>query len=214
MIRVHASLLLAIAGLVSLAAPVASAQLLYCWHNDAGTRLCADSVPPDQVQYDRQVYNEIGVLIREERGELSEEEIAAQEAERLEQQRLAQEEQERLAYESFLLDSHSSVESIENLRDRRVAEIDARIVEYQATLEDQQEDLEAVIRRAQRYAPYNEDEGAPALPDILLRNIEAINSSIGVFESEIENLRERRAQVEQDFERDIALYKELQHTGD
>lgn len=186
-----------------------SAQII-CWNDDNGRRVCGDSVPASQAQRDRQILNERGIVVRQEQGAPSEEELAARAAE--EQARIVREREaaERLRYGQALLDSYTSVDAIEALRDRTVAQIEGQRTIIQANLDSLHDKLETLDRQSQRYAPYNEAENARPLPEILIRDIEATKSSIQMFEIRLEENFRKGVEETEKFEKDIAYFRELQ----
>lgn len=210
MTRSIVSLVLVIAGLGPLAAPVC-AQVI-CWDDENGRRVCGDRLPPDQATRDREILNDQGVIIRRERGEIPEEERAEAEAEARAREARARQAAEEARYNQVLLDSYTSVESIEAVRDRTIADMDSQINLMKRNLESLHAKLDSLNTTTQRYAPYSERENAPPVPENITRDIEATKSSIALFESRLENSLLEREETLQDFERDIVTFRELQHS--
>lgn len=200
--------ILAVAAL-SLLAAAASAQRIKCYEDNNGRRVCTDTIPPDAANLDREIRNGQGFVIGREEGE-----ITAEEQRALEEQRRSEQERARLAeeerrYGQMLLDSYTSVSAIENMRDRAVAESKQQISLRQTYLESRYRQLEELERRAQRFAPYSENEDAPPLPDNLSLDIERTKSSIALFEKQVEDLERDQAETLDSFERDIEYFRRL-----
>jgi len=212
LIRRIAILLLLFSGLGALASN--SYAQARCWQDENGRTTCSDRVAPDQVQYDRNVVNGQGVVVAREQGEITAEEraaMAAAERERTEQERAAE---ERRRYGQFLLDSYTSVGAIEAMRDRTVADIDSSISLLETNLDSQYDRLNTLHRNSQRYAPYSDRENAPAMPDILLRDIEGTESSIELYRLRLEEKKQEREETWQEFQQDIDYFRELMRRSD
>ena len=194
---------------VGMFATKASAQRIYCWTDDAGMTHCGDSVPPESARHDREVRNQQGVRIATEEGEITEEERAEIDQQREEEERRLAAEEESQAYDRMLLAAYVSVEDIETLRDRRLELIDSQILVTENSLGNLRKKLEELRRNEQRYAPYNEREGALPVPRNLKLDIERTESSIVVREQTLDGLRENQEQIRLEFERDIERFRQL-----
>jgi len=67
--------------------------------------------------------------------------------------------------------------------------------------------------RADRYAPYNESPDADQVPANLARDIENTESSITNFTRRLEEIQEEQQRTREQFEKDIARFRELQGTN-
>jgi hypothetical protein len=200
--------LFALTGL-GLIAMGASAQRIYCYDDDNGRRVCSDSIPPPAARHDRDVLNKQGVVIGREQGEITPEEQRELDAqEQLEEQRV-REAEERRQYGQMLLDSYTSVEDIEKMRDRMLEQIDGQIAVIENYLESLNTKLADLTHRAQRFAPFNDHEDAPPLPENLALDIERTESSIALFSERLEQNRQDQIETRENFERDIQFFREL-----
>lgn len=210
--RARNSLLLAAA--TAIAAISAHAQQnqsgeVYRWVDDEGVVHYGDRVPPEHSKRDRDVLNDQGVRVGSEQGEITPDERAAMEREEQRRQERQRELTERAQRDRMLLETYLSVEDIKNLRDRRLELLESRIQVTQLYLSDLRERLAELEKLAQRYAPYNEDEGAPPLPDDLSSDMSRTRDSIEIYEQRLEKSRTEQQQVRDSFAADIERFREL-----
>lgn len=205
--------ILVVAGLGLLAAN-ADGQEIRCWTDDNGIRRCGDSVPPDQVRHDRELLNRQGVRIGTEQGEITPEEQAEIDRLRLEEeQRLAAIEESR-RYDQMLLDAYLTDDQIEDLRDRRLELMDSQYRIIEIILRNLYRKLDSLERDAQRFAPYNDSEDAPPIPQNLATDIDRTQSAIRIREQAAEDIRSKQEQIRQDFQRDIDRFRQLKGMSD
>ena len=200
--------LIVVAGF-ALAAANVGAQEIRCWTDENGVRRCGDSVPPDQARHDREIFNNQGIRIRSEEGEITPEEQA-------EIDRLRREEDDRLAaietqrrYDQMLLDAYLTPDQIEGLRDRRLELMDSQFRITEIILRNLYRKLEGLERDAGRFSPYSDRENAPPIPQNLTTDIERTRSAIGIREQAMGEIRENQEQIRQEFQRDIDRFRQL-----
>ena len=156
--------------------------------------------------------NNQGIVVGREEGEITpEERQQMEEAKRAEEER-KREAEERRRYGQLLLDSYTSVEAIEQRRDRVIEQIEDKIALNQVQLDSFRQKLENLQRQARRYAPYSDKVDAPPLPKNLELDLQRTESSIAQFEEEIADGERELIETRENFERDISFYREL--TGD
>ncbi|HUF71701.1 MAG TPA: hypothetical protein VMR74_02260 [Gammaproteobacteria bacterium] len=200
--------LLVVAGF-TLAAANASAQEIRCWTDENGVRRCGDSVPPDQARHDREIFNNQGIRIRSEEGEITPEEQAEIDRRRREEEdRLAAIEAQR-RYDQMLLDAYLTPDQIEGLRDRRLELMDSQFRITEIILRNLYRKLEGLERDARRFSPYSDREDAPPIPQNLSTDIERTRSAIGIREQAMAEIRENQEEIRQAFQRDIDRFKQL-----
>lgn len=199
---------IAISGLCLLWAN-AGGQEIPCYYDDNNVFTCSDSVPPDAARHDREIRNSQGVRIREEQGEITPEEQAEIDRQRrAEEERLAEQKaQER--YDQVLLDTYLTVQDIESLRDRRLEVVESQIRVTEIFLRNLETKLESLENDAERFAPYSEHDDAPPIPDNLSVDIDRTESAIALRKSQISEIRARRDEIVQNFQRDIDRFREL-----
>ena len=182
---------------------------MVCYTNDAGRLICGDSVRPEDSRFDRVILNQQGIVIRQEQGEITvEEQAAIDEAKRIEEERLRTiAEQQR--YDQMLLDAFLSDEDIASLRDRRLEQLDSQIRIIEILLRNLYSREEELNSRAQRYAPYSEDEAAAPVPDNLALDMQRTQANIDLREKMLNDIREDQEEIKRDFQRDIDRFREL-----
>lgn len=210
--RVRNSLLLAAA--TAVAALSAHAQQnqgseVYRWVDEDGVVHYGDRVPPEDSKRDRDVLNDQGVRVGSEQGEITPEERAAMEREEQRKQERQREHTERARRDRMLLETYLSVEDIKNLRDRRLELLESQIQVTQLYLSNLRERLAELEKLTQRYAPHNEDEDAPPMPDSLSSDMARAKESIEIYEQRLEQSRTEQQQVRESFASDIERFREL-----
>ena len=187
----------------------AAAQKLFRWVDNDGVVHYGDRIPPQFANQDRSVLNAQGVTIGFEEGEITAEEqaeidrLAAIEAE--EQRQRA----EVARRDRMLLDTYLTTADIEDLRDRRLELIDSQIRVTEFYLGNLRNRLTGLKRDSQRFAPLNDDPGAPPLPEDLALDISRIEASIGLYEQTLDRTRTEQTQLHDAFALDIERFKEL-----
>ena len=109
----------------------------------------------------------------------------------------------------MLLDSFLTVADMETRRDRLLEQIDGQETVIELYLGNLQRKLESLLKQGERYAPYNTNDGAPAIPTNLALDIERTNSSIDKFEQRLDEIRNEQERVRLQFESDIDRFREL-----
>lgn len=199
----------AAAAAVSLHAQERQGRDLYRWVDDEGVVHYGDSVPPEHANRDRDVLNDQGVRVGSEEGEVTPEERAAMEREAEREAEQERERAQRARRDRMLLETYLSVEDIENLRDRRLELLESQIQVTQLYLSNLRSRLSELEKLAQRYAPYNEDEGAPPLPESLSSDMSRTKESIEIYEQRLEKSRAEQEELRESFAADIERFREL-----
>ena len=204
--------LLVLVGVALLAGNVC-AQEIICYTDLNGSRRCGDRVPPEDSRQDRTILNNQGIVIRQEQGEITDDEREAMEKESRSQAALQLEADERARYGQVLLESYSSVENIEALRDRMLEQIDGQISIMELYLTNLHRTLNDLTQKTHRYAPLSDRENAPPVPKNLALDIEATKSSIEMFKRRLDESRVEKENTKENFERDIAYFKQPKGGG-
>jgi len=190
---------------LALLAGPAAAQKLYKWVDDQGRVHYGDKVPPEYADQDREILNQRGVAVGREQG--AETPAAAQA--RLEQEQQAKVAAEQAQRDRMLLQTYQNVEEIELLRARRLDLIDAQLTINEQSLANLKKRHADQLKQAQRYAPRNSAANAPPLPEGLAADLERSQSDIRVQEGNLTKKRSERAAVDQQFDADVARFKQL-----
>lgn len=175
-----------------------------CWTNNEGVRECGEKVPPEFAQKGHQELGSHGVVVEEKdrvktKAELAEEKRQAElEAE---QQRIAE---EKAKQDRILLDTFTSVEDIEAIRDDKIAVIESSITLTKKRNEKTQEDLDKRIEAA---AAAERAGNAPN--EALLEDIKVLRARIKNNNEFIEERLREQESVKADAEVDINRFKTL-----
>ena len=108
-----------------------------------------------------------------------------------------------------LLNSYTSVQEIEHLRDQRLTLVTDQIKVTGQFLETLNKKMTGLRTASARFKPYSPDPNAPPMTDQLAEDLVRVGSDIITQE---ENLREKRSEaatMSRQFESDIARFKEL-----
>ncbi len=195
-------------GLVLAGMSLTSQARIKCWTDKNGNTACGETVPPEYTQKGYKEYNEQGMVVDEkERAKTKEEleEEARQAALKREQER-KRKEQER--QDSILLDTYSTVEDIELVRDERLAALEANIKVTQKRNEKIRQDLDKRIKDAA------EAERSGRKPsEALLEDIESLKRQIRNNEKFIEERRREIDDTREEYAAKIERFKELKGEG-
>ncbi len=177
----------------------------YRWVDKNGQVHYGDSVPAEYAEQDRDVLNKQGVPIGREEGTITPEEAAAKAA----TDKAARDEQKRKLRDRVLLQTYQSVKELEVLRDNRLELVDAQLTIQEQSLSNLRAQRAQIQRQSARYAPINQEAGAPPVPDELAADIERSASDIVTQEANLLKRREERESIRLNFEADIKRYEEL-----
>ena len=147
--------------------------------------------------------NQEGVVIRKLEAEKSPEQRAA-EALRL------RDTEARKQHDQFLLNTYTSVDDIETLRDQRLEQIvgqSAAATQYVESLNSRLTGLQA---KAQLFKPYSSEGGARRMPDDLAADLVRTVSEVRMQNNVLLAKQREHADVSQQFQVDIERFAELQ----
>jgi hypothetical protein len=198
----HALVPLLLLGLLS---GPADAQKLYKWVDANGQVHYGDSVPPEYANQDRDVLNQRGVAVGREEGAETPAEAQARE----EREKRAKAAQEQAQHDRMLLQTYQNVDEIEMLRMRRIELIDSQIALQEQSLANLKARHAEQLQRASRFQPANKDPKAPPMPEGMADDIARAQSDIRTQEINLDKRRKERANVNAQFDADVARFKEL-----
>ena len=191
--------------LLALLSGPAAAQKLYKWVDENGQVHYGDKIPPEYANQDREVLNKQGLSVgREEGAETAEEARARQEREK--QAKAAEEQAQR---DRMLLATYQNVDEIELLRARRLDQIDAQLTIQEQSLTNLKARHAEQVKRASRYQPANKDPKAPPMPEGMAEDIARAESDIRTQQLNLDKRRKERTALNQQFDADVARFKEL-----
>jgi hypothetical protein len=189
-------------GVASASDSSSGATKVYRWTDDKGLVHYGDSVPSEYSQNDRAVLNNQGVEVGHVEGGKS----AAQQAEA---QRQADEAAQRAQHDRFLLATYVSSKDIEQLRDERVALVEAQIKAGMTYIDTLNTRLGALRERALRYKPYNSEANAGRMPDDLAEDLVHTLNESRTQHQQLETKRQEQKDLQNQFNSDLERYREL-----
>ena len=191
--------------LLAVASGPAVAQKLYKWVDKDGQVHYGDRIPPEYADQDRDVLNKQGLKVGSEEGAETPEEARARE-QREQAARLAEEQAQR---DRMLISTYQNVDEIEELRARRLDQIDAQVLIQEQSLANLKARHAEQVKRASRFAPANTDPKAPPMPEGMADDLKRAENDIRTQELNLDKRREERAALDRQFDADVARYKEL-----
>ena len=198
------SLLIAAAVLMASAwgAGPSSNHKVYKWVDAQGVTHYGDQIPPEYAAQAHGVINNQGIEVEHTDAQKTPEQLAAEDQKKLDAE-------QRASRDSNLLNTYGSVQEIERLRDQRLSLLADQIKLKEQFLETLNAKMNKLKATSSLYKPYSSDPKAPPMTDQLAEDLVRVGSDIHTQE---ENLREKRtehANMNQEFEGDIARFKEL-----
>jgi Domain of unknown function (DUF4124) len=175
---------------------------VYRWVDDRGVVHYGDSVPTEFSQTERSVLNNQGVEVGHVEGVRS----AQQQAE---QARAASAAQQHAQHDQFLLATYLSTKDIEQLRDERVALMEAQIRSATIYIDTLTTRLTALQDRAGRFKPYSSDANARRMPDDLAEELVHTLNEARTQHQALDAKRNEITETRAQFDGDIQRYREL-----
>ncbi|MBI2969232.1 MAG: hypothetical protein HYY36_00635 [Gammaproteobacteria bacterium] len=188
-----------------LAGAVLPAQAaIKCWTNKEGVRECGQSVPPEYAQQGHEVIKE-GIVVDEKERAKTQEELAAEREEAALKAERKRQEEERKHQDFVLLQTFSTVEDIERVRDEQIDALEATVSVTRARNLKIQEDLD------KRIAAAAEEERAGKAPnEDLLKDIESLKRQTANNEEFIAEKHREQEDIRADYAARIQRFQELQ----
>jgi len=200
-----ASVLLVATAFAAGSSTSSNGRKLYKWVDEQGVTHYGDQVPPEYATQERQVINSQGIELDHLEAQKTPEQLA-------EEDKRKQEGLQRASRDKNLLSTYVSVQEIERLRDQRLTLLTDQIKVTTQFLELLNGKLTKLRSSSMNYKPYSGDANAPPMPDQMAEDLVRVGNDIRTQE---ENLREKRAEaasMSQQFDSDIARFKELKGT--
>ncbi len=200
-------ILAAPAAMPVLAAGASGSRESYFRCRDArGQTYFGDSIPIQCHNLDTEVLSANGNVLRVIDGVASraekEQRKSAEEAAKKTQQDAAM--RDRMLVEAYL-----SVQEIENLRDQRVALVEAQIRLDEQNLTALKEREQRLLRQVQRFRPYSDQPNAAPMPDHIAEEMVNMVKSSAVTTQRITAKQSEKQEVVAKFSSDISRFKEL-----
>lgn len=185
-----------------LALPAGAA--IKCWTNKDGVRECGDKVPPEYAQQGHKELSKQGMVKEEQQRAKTTEELAAdqQKAALLAEEKRQKE--ERAKQDMILLETFSSVEDIETVRNDRLKAIDSSIKLAQKRTETIQADLDKRIKSAA-----DAERAGHAPNEALLKDIDSLKRQISNNNEYIASKRKEHDDTDKEYAANIERFKQL-----
>ena len=176
---------------------------LYKWVDENGVIHYGDHIPPEYAKDRHERFNEGGVRIGVEEGELTKEQRAA----RAEQERIRQELDQ---YDQQLLMSYERISDIEQLREARLADLKQQDLIAANYLKSLEERMAALEIEAQRYNyPYDPLSDKRSVPDNLTTALMETAANVEKYRDMLNRRTQQREELVSSFQRDIKRFQEL-----
>ena len=196
------SVLIVSAVLAAVAWGADSTRKVYVWKDDQGVTHYGDQIPPEYAARAHGVVNNQGIEVEHTDAQKSAEQLAAEDQKK-------QEAEQRANRDHNLLSTYGSVQEIEHLRDQRLSLLSDQIKLKEQGLETLNVKMNKLKVATSRYKPYSSDPKAPPMTDQLTEDLVRVGSDIHTQEENLRQKRTEQANMNQEFEGDIARFKEL-----
>jgi hypothetical protein len=180
----------------------APTRKVYEWVDSQGVTHYGDQIPPEYAAKEHRVISPDGTELEHTDAQRSPEQMAEEEQKKLDAS-------QRAIRDRNLLNSYTSVQEIEHLRDQRLTLVTDQIKVTGQFLDTLNKKMTGLRTASARFKPYSQDPKAPPMTDQLAEDLVRVGSDIITQE---ENLREKRSEaatMSRQFESDIARFKEL-----
>lgn len=184
--------------------PAAQSHRVQCWTDERGQRACGDSVPPQYVGQERQVFDGQGRVREVRPREKTDAEYAAEAQAAREREEAAKRAQKQRGYDRFLLGTYNSDKDIERAREERIAMLDGRQRVAARTIDDNEKAVAQQRARIDGLVKAGKTPG-PGLTqklEDLKRTLEANRQAHAEFDAEKRGVAEK-------YGADLARYREL-----
>jgi hypothetical protein len=196
------SILIAAAVLAAGAWGASSTRKVYKWVDEQGVTHYGDQIPPEYAAQAHGVVNNQGVEVEHTDAQKTAEQLATEEQKRLDAE-------QRANRDRNLLTTYGSVQEIEHLRDQRLSLLADQIKLKEQGLDTLNIKMNKLKLTSSRYKPYSSDPKAPPMTDQLTEDLVRVGSDIRTQEDNLRQKRTEQANMNQEFEGDIARFKEL-----
>lgn len=197
-------LLIALASCAALAfSGFAGAQTkTYKWKDRDGVVHFGDTVPPEYAEQAHQELNSQGVPIREFPRQLSPAEAEAA-------KQAATAEAKRVQRDAYLLANYTRVSDLEDLRNERIALIDAQMELARGSIATADQRIGGLRTRLAGFKPYSTAPAAKRVPDQLAQEVVQALSERRSMNTQLEQRAKEKADQIASFNADIERYKIL-----
>ena len=206
------ALLVAAVSLVFTAAALAGGSSsvktkMYRWVDKDGVVHYGSSVPPEYAAQKSEQLDSEGKVVKVQQAQKTPEQIAAEAKAKQQAQQDAEAANVQKAHDKVLLDTYTSVADMERDRDSKVSAIDAQITVLNNSITASQKTVAEFQDRANELTSKNK----PIPPD-LQKHIDGSQQQLIANQQQLLQQQQYKQQMEDQFVKDIARYKELTGT--
>ena len=175
---------------------------LYKWVDAQGLTYYGDHIPPEYVAQERHVINSQGVEIDRLDAQKTPEQVAEEDGEK-------QTVTDRQSRDRNLLNTYSSVQEIERLRDQRMTLLAEQIKVTGQFLEVLNARLKKLRVGSMAFKPYSTNPKAPPMPDQMAEDLVHLGNDLHTQEQNQREKLKEDANMRKKFQSDIDRFKEL-----
>lgn len=197
---------LASAAAIAQSAATNTREAFYRCRDAKGQILYGDAMPMGCRGMDTEVLNPHGMVLRVIEGDQTRASRLSREAAETKEQQLRE---QRMQRDRMLLETYTTVDDIERLRDQRIELLVAQHRATEQTILNMRERQSRLESQVARFKPYSDKPGAPPVPDHLAEEMVNTVNSLRVYEESLEKNRAEQADVKSTFTADIKRFKEL-----
>jgi hypothetical protein len=184
------------------AATSSSTHKVYKWVDAQGMTHYGDQIPPEYAAQAHGVINNQGIEVEHTDAQKTAEQLATEDQKK-------HDSEQRANRDRNLLTTYGSVQEIERLRDQRLSLLTDQIKLKEQFLETLNAKMTKLKVTSSRFKPYSSDPKAPPMTDQLTEDLVRVGSDIHTQEENLRQKRTEQANMNQEFEGDIARFKEL-----
>ncbi len=183
---------------------LSSHAAIKCWTNKDGVKECGDKVPPEYSQQGHQELSKQGLIKEEQKRAKTDAEMEVEAKQAASQAEEKRKQQEQAKADTILLETFSSVEDIELVRNERLKAIDSSIKLAEKRTETIQADLD---KRIQSAADAERSGNTPN--EALLKDIESLRRQIKNNNDYIAEKRKEHEDTGKEYAGNIERFKKL-----
>ncbi len=192
---------LVLAAATAMGAP-AGGRKLYKWVDNQGLTHYGDTIPPEYAGQEQHVINAQGIETEHVDAQKTADQVAAEEQKRLDAE-------QSTSRDRNLLNTYASVAEIERLRDQRLTLLSDQVKVTGQFLEVLDGRLKKLRTASMRFKPYSNDPKAPPMPDQVAEDLVRVGTDMRTQEANLREKRNEETTMTQEFENDIARFKQL-----
>lgn len=181
-------------------------EAFYRCRDAKGQTLYGDRMPQGCHGLDTEVLNPHGMVLRVIEGDQARDSRLAREASDTKERQLRE---QRMQRDRMLIETYTTIDDIERLRDQRIELLVAQQRATELTVNNMRERQSRLETQVARFKPYSDKPGAPPVPDHLAEEMVNTVNSLRVYEESLEKNRAEQADVKSTFTADIKRFKEL-----